>query len=75
MTTIQKAQDIIKKSSDEGFKYWQAYLQGALEQSAEDAETIRKLIEMLDEANERVEDYRRNRWSDLLNKPITPEDL
>lgn len=75
MTTIRKAREILGKSSDEGFKYWQAYLQGALEQSAEDAETISKLIEMLDKANEQVEDYKRNRWLDLLNKPITPEDL
>ena len=75
MTTIQKAREIIEKSSDEGFKYWQAYLQGALEQSAEDAETISKLIEMLNKANEQVEEYRHNRWVDLLNKPITSEDF
>jgi hypothetical protein len=75
MTTIQKARENLEKSSCEGFNYWQAYLQGALEQSAEDAETISKLIEMLDKAHEQVEDYRRNRWSDLLNKQITPEDF
>ena len=75
MNTIQKARGNLEDSSNEGFKYWQAYLQGALEQSAEDAETISKLIEMLDKAHKQVDDYMRNRWLDLPNKAITPEDF
>lgn len=75
MATILNARKNLEKSSDEAFKYWQAYLQGALEQSAEDAETISILIEMLDKAHKQVDAYRLNRWSDLLNESITPEDF